>query len=65
MDWQFPLVLLCLAAAVVYLGRRAWRTWSGRGSGCGVCKCAPPPAESSSSRRIPLEQISLRRQDRG
>jgi hypothetical protein len=34
MDWQLGAVVACLAAAAAYLGRRAWRAWSGRCGGC-------------------------------
>jgi hypothetical protein len=34
------LVLLALAGALAYLGWSAWRTWAGRGKGCGGgCAC--------------------------
>lgn len=66
MDWQMPLVGLGVAAAAAYIARRAWRTWTRKGSGCGGgcgagCKTAAPPAEGGQGRRIPLEQITVRR----
>jgi hypothetical protein len=62
MDWQLPLVLTCLALAVVYLARRTWRTWAGRGSGCGTCKCGDKATanDPSGTKFIPIEQVTLR-----
>jgi hypothetical protein len=53
-EWQLVFVALSAAAALTYLGLRAWRTWAGRSSGCGGCGsgCASPP--SRDVRRSPL-----------
>jgi hypothetical protein len=66
MDWQLILVLLIVAAAVVYLARSSWRTWRGRKTGCGGgCSCAKTSVAPAGAREggtlIPLEQLSLRR----
>ena len=61
MDWQLPLVLLCLAAAALYVVRRTWLTWRGRGGGCGGCKCSKP--EAAATRKdalIPVNDLTLR-----
>ena len=53
MDWQLVGVGLCLLAAAAYVGRSAWRTWTGPagcGSGCGRCAIPTPVDE----RRISL-----------
>jgi hypothetical protein len=64
-DWQLLLVALALASALSYLGRRALRTWSGRGSACAGCKCdtSKPAASrpSADASFIPSEQLGLRR----
>jgi hypothetical protein len=54
-EWQLLFVALSAAAALAYLGRRAWRTWAGRSSGCGGgcgSGCASPP--NRDVRRSPL-----------
>jgi hypothetical protein len=64
MNWQLAIVSVIVAAAVLYLGRRSWRTWSrkagGCGSGCG-CSSKPPDLRNGSAALIPSEQITLRR----
>ena len=62
MDWQLPLVLVCLAAAALYVARRTWLTWRGRGGGCGGCKCGGK-AEAADARKdalIPVDDLTLR-----
>jgi hypothetical protein len=55
-DWQLPLVILAVAVAAGYLGRRAWRTWKGRGcGGCGAAK-----AESSVT-LVPADELRFRK----
>jgi len=66
MDWQLPLASIAIIAAVVYVSRRAWRTWAHKGSGCGGgcgsgCKSASPNTANGAARLIPLEQITVRR----
>jgi hypothetical protein len=66
MDWQLYLAGIGIAAAAVYVSRRAWRTWAHKGSGCGGgcgsgCKSASPTTSNGSGRLIPLDQITLRR----
>jgi hypothetical protein len=68
MDWQLALVGLIIAAATAYIGRRAWRTWgrkaSGCGGGCGTgCKSTASKDISAPARLIPLEQITVRRRE--
>ena len=65
MDWQMGVVGLAVAGALAYLGRGAWRTWAGRGAGCGGCKCGgarPGAAGEDASPRplIPVEELTLR-----
>ena len=65
MDWQLALVGLSIAAATAYIGRRAWRTWgrkaSGCGGGCGTgCQSAAPKEANAPARLIPLQQITVR-----
>jgi hypothetical protein len=64
MDWQLPLVVVLVVLALVYLGRQTLRTWRGKSSGCGSCKCggAAKTAESATpDTLIPVEQVTLRR----
>jgi hypothetical protein len=63
MDWQLLLVSVLVVLALVYLGRRMLRAWSGKGAGCGSCKC--PGSEKTtnvtSETLIRLDQVRLRR----
>jgi hypothetical protein len=60
MDLQLPTVVLIVAGALVYLGRRTWQTWSGKKVGCGNgCNCSGKKAESPPV-LIPSEQLTLR-----
>jgi hypothetical protein len=69
LDWQLALVLLIVAGAVAYLARQAWRSWRGRGSGCGsgcgTCKTPAAPASHGQVTIIPADQLTLRRKDFG
>ena len=42
-DWQTILTVLLAAAAAVYLGRRAWLVFSGKGGGCCANCCRSGP----------------------
>jgi hypothetical protein len=58
-DWQLPLTAAVVAAAALYLARRAWRTWTSRG--CGDCGCAKKPAAAEQGGTlIPPESLTLR-----
>lgn len=62
MNWQLITVALIVAAAVLYLGRRSWRTWFARSAGCGGgCGCSESKAPSSAGSLIPSEQLTIRR----
>ena len=64
MDWQLLIVGLAVLAAAAYLGRRAWRTWAGKGSGCGSCSCHARAAQTAPrATLIPSEQLTLLRRD--
>jgi hypothetical protein len=70
MDWQLLLVALAIVTALAYLARRALRTWLGRGTACGGCKCgdtAKTPAGNSSAESsfVPVEQLTLRQRGHG
>jgi hypothetical protein len=65
MDWQLVVVLVIVAAAVLYLARASWRAWRGKKAGCGGgCSCAKTPATNTEANGhvtlIPVEQLSLR-----
>jgi len=65
MDWQIVLVSLCLAAAAVYLGRRAWRTWSHRGAGCGGgCGCSASATPKNNDGLIGVDELTARLRSR-
>lgn len=59
MDWQFVIIALAVAGAVAYLGRAAWKTWTGAkvgcSSGCGKCRESAAPREPAN--RISLPQV--------
>lgn len=62
MDWQLLLVGVLVVLALMYLGRRALRTWRGHSAGCGSCKCSSTTKRSSAAETlIPIEQVRLRR----
>lgn len=65
MTVQDFLVVLIVLAAVGYLLRQSWRTWSGRKAGCGGgCRCSDKPASTNGhATLIPAEQITLRRRE--
>ena len=68
MDWQLPLAGIAIVAAAVYVGRRAWRTWTHKGSGCGGgcgsgCKSAAPSTSNTPARLIPADQLTVRRRE--
>ena len=65
MDWQLLIVGLTVLAAAAYLGRRAWRTWAGKGSGCGSCSChaKATPQPGAGPALIPSDQLTLLRRD--
>jgi len=62
MNGQLAIVLLIVGVAVLYLGRQTWRTWSGKGKGCGkgCCDSHPNPSETA---LIPSDQLTLRTRD--
>jgi hypothetical protein len=68
-DWQQHLVLLIVAAAAAYLVRLSWRTWTGKGKGCGGrCQCGDTgKSQGPSAHRnlIPVDQLTLRTRPRG
>ena len=68
MIWQLSVVGLIVVAAVVYLARRAWRTWGRKASGCGGCgsgcKGETRSASDQSARLIPADQLLVRRRDK-
>jgi len=62
MDRQLLLVIVLVALALLYLGRRTLRTWRGQGAGCGGCKCSSTAKTPNTAETlIPSEQVRLRR----
>ncbi|MFN0051318.1 MAG: hypothetical protein ACKV0T_03955 [Planctomycetales bacterium] len=47
-EWQFAIVVFCLAVAALVVARRAWRLVGGgrsaKGTGCGACGGCSPSA---------------------
>jgi hypothetical protein len=64
MDVQLLLVVVLVMLALLYLGRQTLRTWRGKGSGCGGCKCpttTKTPNAASTETLIPIDQVRLRK----
>ncbi|HWG47735.1 MAG TPA: hypothetical protein VN688_33535 [Gemmataceae bacterium] len=65
MDWQLLIVVVLVILALLYLGRQTLRTWRGKGSSCGGCKCPntakKPNSATTTETLIPIEQVTLRR----
>jgi hypothetical protein len=59
---QTVLVCLVAAAAVLYLGRSAWRTWAGKS--CGSCGCGSKKKQEGPG-LISTESLSARLRERG
>jgi hypothetical protein len=62
MNWQLAIVIVLVGAAVAYLVRSSWRTWSaktGCGGGCG-CTEATPAADVDRPILIPREALRLK-----
>ena len=63
MDWQLGIVIIAVGAAMAYLAQATWRSWQGRKSGCGSCRCSAPangPAGPDQSSLISTEQLTQR-----
>ena len=63
MGWQLPAVGVVIAAALLYVGRRAWRTWTAaKGGSCGGgCGCASVREKEPAGAIIPAEELKLRK----
>ena len=60
MDPQLLIVSLIVSAAALYLGRRSWRTWTGKKSGCGKgCDCSGTKAGARSA-LISTDELTAR-----
>jgi hypothetical protein len=65
MNAQLIAVYLLVAVAVVYLARRALRTWFRKGSGCGgSCGCAASKKEETNDAFVPAAGLTLRERER-
>ena len=60
-DWQTILALALVAAALTYLGARAWRWRRGNRSGC--TGCAPKSAPPGEGTFIPTDALVVRRRE--
>jgi hypothetical protein len=59
MDGQLIIVVLIVCLAAVYLVRRMWLTWSGRGKSCSKgCGCGKP--DRSKPALISSDELTLR-----
>jgi hypothetical protein len=65
MDWQLWAAFGLVAAAVLYLLRALWRSWSGTKGSCGGgCDCGTKPGtQKDRPTMIPVEQLTLRRRE--
>jgi hypothetical protein len=61
MTIQLTLVAVAIAAAALFLARRAWRTWSARGCAGGCCKTT---AEAPASPLIAADDLLGRMRQR-
>jgi hypothetical protein len=60
-EWQLGIVLAVVAAAGLYLARRAWRTWTAAKGPCpGGCGCSAKPVSSEDNSLIPVESLRIR-----
>lgn len=62
-DWQLAVVCVLVAAALIYVGRQTWRTWTGRGGGCGgKCGCSKSNDDRLAKQTpiIPAEELMVR-----
>lgn len=60
MDTQLLIVGVIVSAAAVYLGRRSWRTWTGKKAGCGKgCDCSGGKAAQRPA-LISSDELTLR-----
>jgi hypothetical protein len=60
-DWQMPIVLAVVGAAVAHLAYRVWLLASAREKpSCGGCGSCPAKATASGDGFVPLEQLGSR-----
>jgi hypothetical protein len=64
-DWQIGSVILIVGVAVVYLVHSAWRTLTGKKTGCsGGCRCDAKerrPDANGHVNVVPVQDLTLRR----
>ena len=65
MGWQMLLVLVFVAGALAYLGWGAWRTWVGRGKGCGGGCACPGEKKAAAGGLVSIEQLTERARAQG
>jgi hypothetical protein len=59
-DWQQLVALICVAAALLVLGRRTWRLWKGTGRPGGAYATCPVQEGSRAPQAKPLVTLDLR-----
>jgi hypothetical protein len=72
MDWQLPLVGVCVALAAAYLANQTWRTWRGRrpgcgggcAGGCGSDSASPSQKKTSADSLVSVDQLTARLRQR-
>jgi hypothetical protein len=66
MDAQSVIAVICVALALVFLGRELWRTWHPAKDGCGGCGCASRKTSLDGSDHarleLPMEPSAHRKQ---
>lgn len=57
-DWQQIVVVVAVAAAAMYLGRRAWVMIARkRGAGCGSCSNCPTETTPEGNQMVGIESL--------
>jgi hypothetical protein len=58
-DWQQLVALVCVAAAMLLLGRRVWRFWQGTSRAGSACATCPVHEGSTAPQAKPLVTLDL------
>ena len=61
MDWQLVAAIVCVLAAVAYIGRATWLTLRPKSGACGGGCCNASPKDTGSETFVAADQIQVRR----